>query len=288
MYYYDFSIAGLRLRVTSEFALQDLFELKHYATDYRPELPCDVHYTLTYLPEDWTVRGELIMKDRQNAVYRWQDRQYRYYFWNVLSEEKFIVSCCDQQDLSRCTIYLQRPDVQRLLPQFRLSAFFALERILLEREAFQLHAAVIAWQGQGILFTAPSGTGKSTQADLWQRLEGAEVLNGDRAIIRCEGPITTVCGSPYAGSSGIYTNEEVPVRAIVALSQSAENKVERLSALAAFQWLYPQTTVLSWDHEFVDGISGLLLKLIDSIPIYHLACRPDADAVAVLKQELTK
>lgn len=288
MFYYDFSIAGLRLRVESEFALQDLYELTHYAVPYSPDVPCDVRYSLACLPDDWQVRGERIIQDRQNAVYRWQNQQHRYYFWNLLSEDRFIVSCCDLNDLGRCAIYLQRRDVERLLPQFRLSAFFGLERVLLERQAFQLHASVIDWHGQGILFTAPSGTGKSTQADLWCRLEEAQVLNGDRAIISCNQSPVTVCGSPYAGSSGIYTNAEVPVRAVVALSQAPENTLEHLSPLAAFRWLYPQVTVLSWDHGFVDGISQLLLKLIDSVPVYHLACRPDADAVAVLKRELIK
>lgn len=59
-----------------------------------------------------------------------------------------------------------------------------LERLLLSRQGLLLHASFIRWQDRGILFSAPSGTGKSTQADLWVRHRGAEVINGDRAALR--------------------------------------------------------------------------------------------------------
>ena len=74
--------------------------------------------------------------------------------------------------------------------------------ILADAGMLVLHSAyIITRQGQGILFSGPSGIGKSTQAALWQRYAGAEIVNGDRALVR---PDTgTVSGVFYAGTSGI-------------------------------------------------------------------------------------
>src|SRR5699024_19054 len=74
-----------------------------------------------------------------------------------------------------------------------------LERLLLSRQGLLLHASFIRWQARGILFSAPSGTGKSTQADLWVRHRGAEVINGDRAALRRSAGRWRAYGLPYAG-----------------------------------------------------------------------------------------
>ena len=73
---------------------------------------------------------------------------------------------------------------------------------LLPRDRLLMHGAALAWQGQAYLFTAPSGTGKSTHAMLWRRYlgSGAEVINGDKPLLHLppDGP-AVVYGSPWAG-----------------------------------------------------------------------------------------
>lgn len=73
--------------------------------------------------------------------------------------------------------------------------------ILADAGMLVLHSSyIVTRQEQGILFSGPSGIGKSTQAALWQRYAGAEIVNGDRALVR---PDTgTVSGVFYAGTSG--------------------------------------------------------------------------------------
>lgn len=288
MHYYDFKLVGLLLRVVSPFQLTNFYELSHYRTDYRADLQPDAVYSIKLLPEDWVVQGELLCDECQTAVYEVNGQHHRYYFWSAKSREKFVLLTYHLDDLRQYTIYVQSTDVDDLLSKLRLSAFFALEKLMLHHHAFQLHSSVIQWNGQGILFSAPSGTGKSTQAELWRTLEDAQIINGDRGMIRLENGSYAVYGSPYAGTSGIYTNVSVPVRAIVVLSQAPENRLARLDALTAFNRIYRESTAPAWDADFVDQLSTLLIDLVERIPVYHLACRPDAGAVEILKQELLK
>ena len=78
-----------------------------------------------------------------------------------------------------------------------------------------------------MLIAGYPGIGKSTQADLWQRYEGAELLNGDRTVLRRIDGVWTAFGSPYAGSSNCFVNESRPVRAIVLLSQGSVCSLRR-------------------------------------------------------------
>ena len=284
MYYYDFTIAGLLLRIKSQFPLTNFYQLSHFRCEYSPVQKPDVEYSLQLLPDEWQIKGTQILGDRQNAVYHWHGEEHRYYFWSIYSKDKYVLVRHRLDDPSRYDICLQRHTLDQMLPQFRLSAFLFPERVLMQHQAFLLHASVIDWQGHGILFTAPSGVGKSTQANLWHQLEGAKILNGDRAVIRHQHGQFQAYGSPYAGTSGIFTNQSVPINAIVSLSQAPENALKPLSPVAAFHRLYRESTVCAWDTGFVDRLTDLLTNLIGSVPIYSLACRPDEDAVAILKK----
>ena len=117
-----------------------------------------------------------------------------------------------------------------------ISDHIGMETLFLRKNCLMLHAALIRWQGKGILFTAPSGTGKSTQAGLWEKYEEADILNGDRAAVRKDkNGCWQAYGLPYAGSSGIYRNEKAPVSAIIVLRQAYENRIQRLGMLEIIQ-----------------------------------------------------
>lgn len=287
MFHYYFRMVELLIRVDSPFELPDLYELAIYRTAETVQEP-DAVYEIKYLPADYVEQGELIINERKSAIYDCGDSYHRYYFWNFDTEDKYVLLSYRKDD-SRCfEIYLQQEYLTELLREFHLTPFLSMENMLLEHDVFQLHASVIDWQGRGILFTAPSGTGKSTQAELWRKYEGVRVINGDKGMIRKEADFYRVYGSPYAGTSGIYTDLSVRIHAIVVLSQASENRVERLGGAAAFRKLYRETTIPSWNQAFVEKISGILLDLMAQVPVYHLACRPDKEAVEILKAELEK
>ena len=89
------------------------------------------------------------------------------------------------------------------------------------RHALILHSSYLDVNGQALLFSGPSGIGKSTQADLWVRHRGAAILNGDKSLLIREPDGWYAHGWPICGSSGICRNESRRIRAIVMLGCGA-------------------------------------------------------------------
>lgn len=156
------------------------------------------------------------------------------------------------------------------------------ERILAFERKLILHSSFVRSPLGGILFSGPSGIGKSTQADLWCRFAESDLLNGDRTILAREDGIWTGYGSPYAGSSRCWRNESCPVRAIVTLRQAPDCAIRRLGGGEAFRRLFAETTVQVWDRDFVDTVTDLETDLISEIPVFELFCTPDEKPVRLL------
>lgn len=163
-----------------------------------------------------------------------------------------------------------------------------IEQVLNNFKAFLLHSSFINWQNKGILFSAPSGTGKSTQADLWNKHENAEIINGDRAGVRNVDGVWSAYGLPVAGSSGIYKNKKAQISHIIVLRQGNENKLTRLSPRDAFIKIYSETTVHTWDDEFQNNILNMISDLVQNVPVYLYECLPDESAVEFLKEQIIK
>ncbi len=167
-------------------------------------------------------------------------------------------------------------------------AHLCFEGILIHEHRLCLHAACVRTQWGGILFSGPSGIGKSTQADLWCKHRGAEQINGDRPILSKGNEEWLAWGSPYAGSSNCHVNESCPVRAIVMLRQAGSCSLRRLSAKEAFRAVWSGLTVPAWDATAVEAACDLALELSTTVPVYEFDCTPDVAAVEFLEQGLEK
>ena len=170
------------------------------------------------------------------------------------------------------------------------NAFYHLpvEQLLIRFDRLCLHAACVETPLGGILFSGPSGIGKSTQAGLWCRYRGARQINGDRPAVAFDGERWLAWGMPYAGSSRVYVNDCCPIRAIVMLRQEKRCSVRRLGAGEAFRALWQGMAVHHWDRSFVEKASSLAMELVASVPVYEFGCTPDETAVDFLEAWLRK
>ena len=280
---YDLRIAGIsfRLECKKEITLNE--RLAPFVSD-RTDTPDFVYRIETgALP----MEKEEFYRCPDLQIYYETGRYYRYQKRTLYKEEGWI--CTFPVDEGRtykilCSKSFFESDV--VMKNLNLSFCMALEENLLKKDAFYLHASFVAFQEAGILFTAPSGTGKSTQAELWKKYFHAEIVNGDRVIVRKEAEDWYAYGSPYAGSSRIYKNKRMKIKAIIVLEQSAENLLSELSGAPAFSALYRESLMNTWNTDYMNAISGLIFEAASEIPMYCLKCRPDYEAAKSVKEAL--
>lgn len=227
--------------------------------------------------------GEIIAKRPDLMVYRSPAGENRLI---GIKGKGTYYACYQETSENQAEVLLSVHEISDLHIDPVFTSLFALERQMIKRDSLILHCAYIKYHGKAILFSAPSETGKSTQANLWEHYRGSRIINGDRALLRKEGGRWSACGWPVCGTSEICNNENTPVRAIVMLSQGKTNQVIRLSPLQAFTQLYAQITINQWNLTFQQTAMELLEELILQIPVYHLTCDISEDAVHCLETAL--
>lgn len=171
------------------------------------------------------------------------------------------------------------------LGSYLLLRWLDLPGFLLEKNAVFLHASFVRWRGRAILFTGPKQIGKSTQAELWRRFRNAEVLNGDRALLRQMEGQWTACGSPFCGTSGICVNAKAPLAALVLLEQAPENRAERAGARDVLRAFLSGCSYAA-SEEATRRVLDLAAAVGGAVLVLRLRCRPDEAAVACLEEAL--
>ena len=160
-----------------------------------------------------------------------------------------------------------------------LAAYRKIAVKMTEYDTFLFHGSVIAVDGQAYLFTAKSGTGKSTHTRLWRQLLGerAVMVNDDKPLLRVGDESVTVYGTPYNGKHGLGCNMSAPLKAICIIERGAENSIEKITAASAYDMLLQQV------YRPSDGIAlAKTLDLIDKactkLSLYRLKANMDISA----------
>lgn len=162
-----------------------------------------------------------------------------------------------------------------------LAVYRKIATAMLDYDTWLMHGAVVGINGEGVMFTAVSGVGKTTHLRLWlDNIPGAYVLNGDKPLLKWQEDVCMVCGTPWAGKEGMQRNEIVPLRAICFLERGTKNKIEKISLAEAYPLLVQQT-YRSSDSAVMKKTLSQLGKLCTSVPMYRLVCNMDAEAAIV-------
>lgn len=175
---------------------------------------------------------------------------------------------------------------------------FALNNALMMQYAFctvpystlEMHASVIAHNGRAYLFTARSGTGKSTQSRMWlESVEGAKLLNDDNPIVRVlENGEVRVYGSPWSGKTHCYINENYPAGAFVQIVRAPHNKAVALPRLMGYANIYSATSGIKFDEPMGDAIHDTISRIVASVKCFALECLPNAEAAQVCREAVEK
>ncbi len=277
---YYLKIADIKINVEFPFEIEVRYESEDFVV---PKQEGDIEFEFVKTKDILDIEEEVIYDDLRK-VYKIDKQKLIYEFYESPNSKPYAW-LFDSDEKKHEIKYLEEKK-----NCFRYSRnileVINLEGILNKFGAFILHSSFINWDEKGILFSAPSGTGKSTQADLWKKYEKAKIINGDRSAIRKVDGIWKAYGLPIAGSSGIYKNEKAKISHIIILEKGKENKLTRLSQREAFIKIYSETIVHTWDGNFQNKIINVILELVQSVTIYKYECLADRNAVEFLKKQI--
>lgn len=152
----------------------------------------------------------------------------------------------------------------------------ALDGILL------FHCAAVAVEGKAYLFTAPSGTGKTTHIALWQRLHGDKmtIINGDKPLLKVSSDEILVYGTPWDGKERLSTNTCANIAGICVLTRGKENKIKRITSSDALGVLMSQTFRPVGAENLKKTIESVI-ALSNRVPIWKLECNISEEAAKV-------
>lgn len=144
------------------------------------------------------------------------------------------------------------------------------------------HGSAIAVDGEVYLFTAKSGTGKSTHTRLWREYFGerAVMVNDDKPLIRVTREGVTVYGTPWNGKHRLGANLAAPLKAVCLLERAKENHIEAAAAKALYPSLLQQTYRPANPAAMVQTLQ-LLDRLTGQVGLYRLGCNLSPDAARV-------
>ena len=156
------------------------------------------------------------------------------------------------------------------------------ERFPLLYNTFLFHGSSVAVDGNAYLFTARSGTGKSTHTALWRKYLGerAVMVNDDKPLIRVCEEGSFIYGTPWCGKHRLGNNIQVPLRAICILERGKKNEIHRIEKREALPMLLQQSYRPS-DIKALEKTVLLLSKMQENVLFFRLKCNMDPEAAEV-------
>ena len=167
--------------------------------------------------------------------------------------------------------FLERAAIQRKFAEF-----------LLTRSTLLLHGSTVAVDGKAYLFTARSGTGKSTHTRLWMEVFGSRALmvNDDKPFLQITDSGVLAHGSPWSGKHGLDSNVCLPLAGICLLERGAENTIRPADPGQMLPMLFHESYE-SQDPEMAETYRDLVQALARQVPLWHMFCNRNPEAATL-------
>lgn len=184
-------------------------------------------------------------------------------------------------DWSVATVYLTEPSMPLILEKNYIVTAFCSR--LSHNDGLIMHSSFVEHEGSAVIFTASSGVGKSTHADLWKNYFDDQIINGDRAAIRFINNGIYAYGLPWSGSSPYIVNKKLPLAAIIVLEQASENSIIKLNALESIEYCATHCYYPTWDTKLTSMCMDTLDEVLKRTPVYLLKCKPELEAAVLVR-----
>ena len=159
---------------------------------------------------------------------------------------------------------------------------------LLKHKGILLHSSCVVKDNYAYLFSAPSGTGKSTHTSLWlQVFKDAKILNDDKPAILIKNDKIYACGTPFSGKTNLNLIEEYEIKGIAFLERSKDNWIKEMDANKSIYSILNQT-IRPDDEANMDLAISTIEEIVKRIKIYKFGCNISKDAVYTSYEAMNK
>ena len=154
---------------------------------------------------------------------------------------------------------------------------------ILKFDGLVLHSSAVVYENKAYLFSAYSGTGKSTHTQLWIQRFGADktfILNDDAPAIRKIDGKWFAYGTPWSGSSPLNVNTKVPLQGIGFIERSDSDWTKQLTPDEAAKLFLMQTTTPRNKETLIQSLDRIV-NLLGEIPVFLVGCTMNPNAARV-------
>ncbi len=272
----DYLIAGFRLRMEGEPLVRAVAGISGFGT-FAAETAGEAHFHIMWTEEqtpDFTSDLYRTQQELTSNRFGRYDRGYLFETrYHADDSQRLRIWLPEGGDTAYVHGYLE-PNL------LRFACWIAFGILIAPHKAVAIHTSAIVFRDKAVLFLGESGTGKSTHTRLWrENIAGATLLNDDSPIVRIHNGIPYVYGSPWSGKTPCYKTEMHELAGCVRLSQAPYNEIRKLNVMQAYAALHPSCPPdFAYDDKLYDPISEVLNDILTRVPVYHLACLPNAEA----------
>lgn len=276
----QYDIAGLKLGIAHD-QNRRFRRLRSFESccEYRPDI--EIKFKSSgYLPTRnyiARVNDDILL----NTEY-FEDKTFVYFYLKETKRTEYMIEA--DSNWSDITIHCSEgaKNVENAFSTF-LGNFIISNKIIL-CDGIVMHASSIAYRDMGIVFTAPSGTGKSTHAAMWEKFYNADIINDDCPAIKLSNGKAYICGTPWSGSKMKAANIIAPLSAVIVLEQAQSNSICRLNDEKAIPMLLPRLLLPYYNRALMDTALKNIDMIFKNVPTYLLKCRADRNAIDLVHQ----
>ena len=163
-----------------------------------------------------------------------------------------------------------------------LAVYRKIAEAMIDRDTLLFHGSALALDGEGYLFAAVSGTGKSTHARLWREKFGGRVtmINDDKPLLRLTSEGVFVCGTPWDGKHRLSSSVQIPLKALCILERDTYNHVEPVSSKEALPYILNQSYQPT-EPEKLAKVLEIIDRITKTTALYKLGCNMEPEAAEI-------
>lgn len=222
--------------------------------------------------------------EKENEYKKFYKTEKGYFF--VYDNNKFVKYSFIEQGCKNVYISIIEPtkthdDMENIIRNITYALMDSFYLFLNYKDIFPVHSSGFIYDKKGLLISAPPGGGKSTHLELWKAGNYIQMIGDDVNACTFKENNYYIYGMPWCRKNNNITAK---LDGLVFLEQGNINEVIELNLEEKINRLIQSEFAQDWTKECIERNYEFAKRVFKNIPCIILKCKPDKEAVLVLKK----